>query len=267
MAEDAITIYDKIYDGVVSFFEQTGVLFYNLRDSVLFIIRGKIDWRQVWEQTAAVGFDSLPMTLLISVISGSVLAMQTAEKFALTGADAYVGGLVALAVVREMAPIFSCLTVGARSGTAIAAELANMQVTEQISALQVMRVDPIRYLMLPRLLACIIALPMLTLIGEVTGVLGGMVVAQQVSHLHYIKYLESVWLILTRRDVMVSLYKALIFGVILASISCTVGLSARGGARDVGLSTTRAVVWIAIAIIVADFFLTWIFFGTSYQPG
>ncbi len=264
---ESTSLYETLYDRVSDFFEQTGILFFNLRDALLYLVQGKIEWRQVWEQTAAVGYDSLPMTLLISMISGSVLSLQTAEKFALTGADAYVGGLVALAVVREMAPIFSCLTVGARSGTAIAAELANMQVTEQIAALSIMRVNPIRYLMLPRLLACVIALPMLTLVGEVTGVLAGMVVAQQVSHLHFVKYLESVWLILTRRDIVVSLYKALVFGVLLASISCTVGLSARGGARDVGLSTTRAVVWIAIAIIIADFFLTWIFFGTTYEPG
>lgn len=249
------------------FFSEVGTGFMNLKTTLIFLLQGKIDWRKVWEQTASVGFDSLPMTVLICLISGSVLALQTSEKFALTGANDYVGGLVALAIVREMAPIFACLTVGARSGTAIAAELANMQITEQVAALEVMHVNPIRYLMLPRLIACVVTLPMLTFVGEVVGVAGGAVVAQVVSRLHWIKYSESVWLYLTRRDITISLIKAVVFGVILAVISCTVGLSARGGAREVGRSTTKAVVWTAIAMIIADFFLTWIFFGTTYEVG
>lgn len=252
---------------LIAFLEQSGLLFLNLWEAFRFVVAGKIDWRKVLEQTANIGFDSLPMTMLICLISGSVLALQTAEKFALTGADDYVGGLVALAIVREMGPIFACLTVGARSGTAIAAQLANMQVDEQVSALRVMHVSPVRYLIVPRLVACVIALPLLTLVGEVVGILGGMFVAFSVSNLHYHKYMESVWLFLSRRDVVISLYKALIFGVILAAISCTVGLLAKGGARDVGLSTTKAVVWIAVSIIIVDFILTWIFFGAAYEPG
>ena len=262
------TFFSRVNDRVlIPFLSAIGQLFINLRITLLFLIQGKIDWRKVWEQTASIGFDSLPMTILICLISGSVLALQTAEKFALTGANDYVGGLVALAIVREIAPIFACLTVGARSGTAIAAELANMQITEQVAALEVMHVNPIRYLMLPRLIACVVTLPMLTFVGEVVGVSGGAVVAQVVSRLHWIKYSESVWLYLTRRDITISLVKAAIFGVILAAISCTVGLSARGGAREVGRSTTKAVVWTAIAMIIADFFLSWIFFGTSYDFG
>ncbi len=250
---------------VLRFLEEAGLLFLNVRDSFVYIFKGRTDWSRAIYQTAAVGFDSLPMSILICLIAGSVLALQTADKFAQTGADSYVGALVALAVVREIGPIFTCLAVGARAGTAIAAEIANMKVTEQVDALRVLRVDPVRYLIVPRLLACIIALPLLTIIGEAVAILGGMIVARQVSHLHYHKYLESVWLHLKPYDIRVSLIKAMIFGLILAAISCTIGLNARGGAKDVGLSTTRAVVWISIVIIVADFFLTWIFFGTDYS--
>ncbi len=250
---------------IIQFLDEAGGLFLNLKDSARFLLRGQTDWQKTLMQTAMVGFDSLGMSVLICVITGSVLALQTASKFAQTGTDFYVGGLVALAVVRELGPIFTCLSVGARAGTAIAAEIANMQVTSQIDALRVMGVSPIRYLFLPRLLACMIALPMLTIIGEVAAILGGMQVAYWVAGLHYHMYLESVWLFVKPYDIRVSLLKALIFGVILAAISCTVGLNAKGGAREVGLSTTKAVVWIAITIIVADFFLTWIFFGTSYS--
>lgn len=249
---------------VVSFFDEAGGLFLNVKDSVVYIAKGRTDWQKTIVQTALVGFDSLGMSILICMITGSVLALQTASKFAQTGTDAYVGGLVALAVVRELGPIFTCLSVGARAGTAIAAEIANMKVTNQIDALRVMGVSPVRYLVLPRLLACMLALPMLTIIGEVTAILGGMLVAEWVAGLHYHMYLESVWLFVRPYDVRVSLLKAVIFGLILAAISCTVGLNAKGGAREVGLSTTKAVVWISITIIITDFFLTWIFFGTSY---
>lgn len=253
----------KFWHGVViQFFDEVGQLCLNLRDSLRYIATFRVDFKETLVQTAAVGFDSLAMSVLICVIAGSVLALQTARRFAQSGTDNYVGGLVALAIVREIAPIFTCLAVGARAGTAIAAEIANMKVTEQVDALRVLRVDPIRYLMAPRLLACVIALPFLTMIGETTAVLGGMVVANAVSNLHYSKYLDSVWLFVKPSDIRVSLLKAVIFGLILAAISCTVGLSARGGARDVGLSTTKAVVWISITIIIMDFLLTWIFFGT-----
>jgi phospholipid/cholesterol/gamma-HCH transport system permease protein len=248
---------------ITGFFESVGDLTLNMVNSVKSIGKGRLDIGQTLVQTAIVGFDSLPMSILICVIAGGVLALQTAERLSQSGAENYVGGLVALAIVRELGPIFTCLAVGARAGTAIAAEIANMQVTEQIDALRSMRIDPIRYLMTPRLLACIISLPMLTIVGEVAAILGGMFVARSVVNLHYSKYLDSVWLFVKMSDIRVSLIKAVIFGVILATISCTVGLNARGGARDVGLSTTKAVVWISTTIIVADFFLTWIFFGAG----
>jgi phospholipid/cholesterol/gamma-HCH transport system permease protein len=254
-----------VEEPVLNFFEDIGTLFLNIKDSLVYIFQGNIDWMKTIVQTAVVGFDSLGMSILICVIAGSVLSLQTAAKFAQTGADAYVGGLVALAIVREIGPIFTCLAVGARAGTAIAAEIANMKVNEQIDALRVMRVDPTRYLVVPRVVACIISLPLLTIVGEVVAILGGMIVAQAVANLNYHKYLESVWLILKPYDIRVSMLKAAIFGLILAAISCTVGLNTKGGAREVGLSTTKAVVWISIAIIIADFFLTWIFFGTSYE--
>lgn len=263
--QQAFNLLDNAQKRLVHFLDEAGLLSLNIWTSITYLFKGRVDWKKVLAQTAAVGFDSLPMSILICLIAGSVLALQTAQKFAQTGADNYVGGLVALAVVREIGPIFTCLAVGARAGTAIAAEIANMKVTEQVDALRVLGVDPIRYLMVPRMLACVISLPLLTVIGETMAILGGMVVAQVSSHLHYHKYLESVWLHLKPYDIRVSIIKAVIFGLILAAVSCTVGLNARGGAKDVGLSTTRAVVMISIIIIITDFFLTWVFFGTSYD--
>jgi phospholipid/cholesterol/gamma-HCH transport system permease protein len=250
---------------LTSFADNVGILAVYLWEALGFIFRGKIRWEATLYQIASIGYDSLPMALLICVISGSVLALQTAEKFAQTGADAYVGGLVSVAIVREIAPIFACLAVSARSGTAIASEIANMKVTDQIDALKIMHVSPIRYLMVPKLIGCIISLPLLTLLGEIAAVIGGGVVAQGAAHLHFTKYFESVWLHLAPYDIEVSLIKAVVFGVLLASIACTVGLTTKGGAKDVGLSTTKAAVAVSLTIVVVDFVLTWIFFGTTFD--
>lgn len=260
-----LNLHNRFWTALEDLLAALGLVCLNLWDVVRFTVRGQIDWGKTVTQIATIGFDSLPVSLLICLIAGSVLSLQTAAKFALTGADAYVGGLVALAMVREIAPIFSALAVGARAGTAIAAELANMRVTEQVDALRMMRISPIRYLMVPRTLACLVSLPILTLLGEIIGILGGMVVARGVTGLHYSKYLESVWLNLGRYDINVSLVKAAVFGLVLAAISCTVGISTKGGAREVGRSTTRSVVWISIVTIIVDFFLTWIFFGTTLE--
>lgn len=245
--------------------EEIGQVSINLTQSFRFIWRGRINVWHVFQQTAAIGFDSIPIAMIISLISGCVLALHAADKFAMTGANAYVGSLVALAMVREMAPIFAALSVGARSGTAIASEIANMAVTNQLDAMRMMRVNPIRYLMVPRVLACILSLPLITILAEAVGIIGGMVTAQATAKIHYAMFLDSVWLALEWNDIQVSLIKAVVFGLILAGISVTTGLKAKGGARNVGLATTQATVWVAISIIIADFFLTWIFFGTSFN--
>lgn len=218
-------------------------------------------WTRTLRQAATLGFDSLLMTLIINLISGSVLALQTAEKFAMSGAERYVGGLVAIAVVREIAPVFTGLAVGAKGGTAIASELAHMQVTNQIASMRLLGIHPVRYLVLPRVLAATVMLPMLTLCSILMSNLGGMAVSRFVVHIHSAQYLESIWLTLTPRDIEISLLKATVFGALLSIISATVGLSTQGGAQEVGRATTRAAVLTAIAIIVLDFLLTWTFYG------
>lgn len=250
---------------VEGMFEGIGQVTQNLGQAIHYIWEHRINSRQVMQMMAEVGFDSVPIALIISFIAGCVLALHAAERFAMTGANAYVGALVALAMVREMAPIFTALAVGARAGTAISAEIANMAVTNQLDALNMMHVSPIRYLMVPRLLACIICLPLITLLAEAIGIFGGMMTARYTALIHPNLFLDSVKLSVELYDIEVSLIKAAIFGLILAAIAVTVGLNTRGGARNVGLATTQATVWTAITIIVADFFLTWIFFGTSFR--
>jgi phospholipid/cholesterol/gamma-HCH transport system permease protein len=247
-------------------FDWIGFVVLRLQTSLFYILTGRVDLALTYKLISKIGFDGLPVSLLITFIAGSVLALQTADKFARTGAEGYVGGLVAIAVCREMSPIFTCLTVGAQSGTAIAAELAHWQITSQTDALQVLRVDPVRILMAPRVLACLVALPLMTLLCNVSAMAGGMLVARFAAHLHPAKYLESVWLMLRPFDIVAGGIKALVFALLMVGVSCSLGLRAKGGAAAVGRSATLAAVWTAMLIMVADFLLTWFLFIQSGVP-
>lgn len=252
---------------IVWFFESLGQASVYTWQSLRYIFQGRIQWNQVMEQAGSLGADAAPMALLICLVAGGVLSLQAALKFVQTGADDYVGGLVSLAIVREISPMFIGLAVGARSGTSIAAEIGQMKVSEQVDALRMMHVDPIRYLMVPRLIACVMVLPLLTMLGNILATVGGMLIAMQVANIHYKKFLNSVWMNLTPYDLRTSIIKALILGALLAIVACTLGLQTRGGAKGVGITTKRAAIWIAIVMIIADFLLSWLMFGTSLQGG
>jgi len=240
-----------------------GAIVSYLGQTIGFILKGRVHWQKVMEQSALIGVNSAPIAIVIATIAGSVLALQVAARFAQNGADAYVGGLVGLAIIREIGPIFTALAVGARSGTAITSEIANMKVSEQIDALEIMHISPVRYLFVPRVFACVLSLPLLNIIGSFVAVISGMLIARNLIHLHFNKYLDSIWLFIKPYDIRVSLGKSLVFGLLVALICCTLGLQTRGGAKEVGTSTTKAAVWTAIAIIIADFLMTWIFFGNK----
>lgn len=231
-------------------------LFYSLK----YIFQGKVGLKNTVFQAATIGYDSLPIALTISLIAGGVLSLQVSQQFYLSGADSYVGGLISMAVTREMAPIFASLAIGARAGTAITAEIGNMSVTEQIDALKTLKVEPVAYLLAPRLLAGLIVVPMITVVAEFVGILGGMFIANNAIALHPYRYLKSVWLYTDVYDINVSIVKAAVFGVLITLICTTHGLMARGGAKEVGLATTKAAIWTAVAIPLFDLLMSWIFF-------
>ena len=232
-------------------------LFYALR----YIFQRKVSLKNIIFQAATIGYDSLPIALTISLIAGGVLSLQVSQQFFLSGADSYVGGLIAIAITREMAPIFASLAIGARAGTAITAEIGNMSVTEQIDALKVLKVEPIAYLLAPRLIAGLVVVPMVTIIAELIGIIGGMFIANNAISLHPFRYIKSVWLYTDAYDIGASLVKAAVFGVLITLICATHGLMTRGGAREVGLATTKAAIWTAVAIPLFDLLLSWIFFA------
>lgn len=233
----------------------------NLLDSLKYFFKGQISLKNTFIQAAIIGFDSAPIAIIISLVSGAVLALQISKQFIQNGADAYIGGLVAVTIIREIAPLFASLAIGARAGTAITAEIANMKVTEQIDALRLLRVDPVYYLVLPRILAGGIMIPLVTVLAMFIGTLGGMIVAKLTVNLHFIRYITSVWLYTDIYDIKTSLVKAMVFGILITLICATIGLLTEGGAKEVGRSTTKAAIWSATAVIIADYLLTWIFYS------
>jgi phospholipid/cholesterol/gamma-HCH transport system permease protein len=136
-----------------------------------------------------------------------------------------------------------------------------MKVTEQIDALKILKVDPAYYLILPRIVAGMLMVPLVTILAEFIGVLGGMIVAKIVVNLHFNRFIDSVWRLTTTYDIRMSLVKAMVFGLLITIICTTIGLLTKGGAKEVGKATTRAAIWTASAVILADYILTWIFYG------
>ena len=232
----------------------------NLFKSVIYVLKGNTKFSAVLSQAAAISYDSLIISLVIVFVSAAVIAIQVSKQFLMTGAEAYVGGSIAIVMIREIAPGFVALAIGARAGTAISAEIANMKVTSQVDAIKTLKVDPVGYYFSPRILAAAITVPMVVLIAEVVGILGGLLISYLTIGLHPARYINSVWLWLSTRDIYISLFKAFIFGSLIALVCATQGYETKGGAKDVGVSTTKAAVLSTVYMLIADFIINIIFY-------
>ncbi|MGK7950020.1 MAG: MlaE family lipid ABC transporter permease subunit [Xenococcaceae cyanobacterium] len=231
---------------------------------VVHLFKIKIHRRNTLEQMAAVGPDSLGIALVTAAFVGMVFTIQVAREFLYFGAGQAVGGVLALALTRELAPVLTAVVIAGRVGSAFAAEIGTMRVTEQIDALYILKTDPIDYLVIPRVLACSLMLPILTLFSLVTGLLGGMLIAEHLYSISQVAFLDSVNNFVQVWDLCTALIKAAVFGAIVAIIGCSWGLTTTGGAKGVGQSTTTAVVTALLSIFIANFFLSWIMFqGTG----
>ena len=232
----------------------------NLYSSVRYTLSGNTRFSAVLSQAAAISYDSLIISLVIVFVSAAVIAIQVSKQFLMTGAEAYVGGSIAIVMIREIAPGFVALAIGARAGTAISAEIANMKVTSQVDAIKTLKVDPVGSYFAPRILASAITVPMVVLIAELIGIIGGLIVANLTIGLHPARYINSVWLWLSTRDIYISLFKAFIFGSLIALVCATQGYETTGGAKDVGISTTKAAVLSTVYMLLADFIINIIFY-------
>jgi len=232
----------------------------NLYISLCYLISGKSRLSHALNQAAAISYDSLIISLVIAFVSAAVIAIQVSKQFLMSGAETYIGGSIAIVMIREIAPGFVALAIGARAGTAISAEIANMQVTSQVDAIKTLKVDPVGYYFSPRILAAAITVPMVVMIAEVVGILGGLLVSHATIGLHPARYINSVWLWLNSRDIYISLFKGFVFGILIALVCATQGYETKGGAKDVGESTTNAAVLSTVYMLVADFIINIIFY-------
>ena len=207
-----------------------------------------------------VGVDSVPVVFLTAMFTGMVLALQTYDGFSRFHAEGYVGSVVSLSMLKELAPVLTALMVAGRAGSAMAAELGTMRVTEQIDALRALATDPVQYLAVPRVLATTIMMPFLVVMADAIGIYGGYLVAVNLLHANPVIYVTNTFQFLDMEDLVSGLIKAAVFGLLIALIGCMKGLYTTGGAEGVGRSTTKAVVASSLAILLSDFFLTKIFF-------
>jgi len=220
------------------------------------ILKGKLCRRNLIEQMATVGFGSLNSVLLIAFFAGMIFTIQSARELIRFGAIYAVGGAFAVAFCRELAPVLTAAIVAGQIGSAFAAEIGEMQVTEQIDALYMLRTNPIDYLVLPRVVACCIMLPVLTVFALVVGIVGGVFVAANFYDVPYRVFLDSVREFLQLGDLFSVVVKAFIFGGIVGIIGCGWGLTTKGGAKGVSRSTTAAVVTSWVVIFIVDFLLS-----------
>jgi phospholipid/cholesterol/gamma-HCH transport system permease protein len=204
---------------------------------------------------------SLPVVALTAIFSGMVIALQSYTGFARYGATSAVANIVLISVVRELAPVLAGLMVAGRVGAAMAAELGTMRVTDQIDALRTLSTSPMKYLIAPRLLAGVLALPLLVLVADILGVMGGFIVATAKLGFSAHSYLTNTLNFLQWNDVNLSLAKAAVFGLLVSLMGCYHGFNSRGGAQGVGSATTSAVVSASILILAFDYVLTELFFA------
>jgi phospholipid/cholesterol/gamma-HCH transport system permease protein len=242
---------------VIRVFEDVGGFFSMLGRVAFWAVRPPYDVPELFRQMVRVGFDSIPVVLVTTLFTGMVLALQTFNGFARFHAENLVGSVVALSLTRELAPVLTALMVTGRVGSAMAAELGTMRVTEQIDALTSLATEPVQYLIVPRVTASVLMMPLLVIMGDAVGIYGGYLVAVQLLGANPVAYVDNSFQYLHVSDDVVSgIIKAAVFGLVFSLIACVRGYTTTGGAEGVGKSTTRAVVSGSLTVLVVDFFLT-----------
>lgn len=246
---------------LLSFFQNIGKISMFLSNAVLHCFTPPWYPRLLVKQFIDIGYYSLPVVGMTALFTGMVLALQSYTGFARFNAESAIASVVALSVTRELAPVLAGLMVAGRVGASIAAEIGTMKVTEQIDALVTLSVNPLNYLVAPRLVAGTLMLPTLVLIGDIIGIFGGYLVSIYNLGFSPGSYLTQTWNILESMDVISGLVKAAVFGFIVSLMGCYHGFNSGRGAQGVGSATTYAVVSSSILILIFNFILTKVFFS------
>ena len=244
----------------LSFLEESGRMLILLMRVFKGLFKRPFPLKLTIQQMEEVGVRSLPVVLITAVFTGAVLALQTFSGFKRFGAEGLVGTVVALSMTRELGPVLASIMVAGRVGSAMAAELGTMKVTEQIDALETLATDPVHYLVVPRFVASLIMMPFLVVFADLVGIFGGYSVAVTALGTSSSIYINRTLQFLEYPDIMVGLFKSVVFGMIIALVGCHMGFFTSGGAEGVGKATTRAVVVASILILISNYLLTAIFF-------
>jgi phospholipid/cholesterol/gamma-HCH transport system permease protein len=247
---------DRALGPIFSLLEGIGSVVLLTGQTVLWMVRPPYRVGQLFLAMEFIGVQSVFIVALTGTFSGMVLALQTTNSLRQFGAEGVVGSVVAISMAREISPVFASLMVTARAGSAIAAELGNMRVTEQIDAILTMAVSPVQFLLSPRLLASVIMVPLLCILYSSVGMVGAWVVAVKGLGVDPGVFISNIEKYMSPSDFWMGEIKAAVFGFLLCAISCHQGYFASGGARGVGLATTKAVVQSAVALLIANYLIT-----------
>ncbi len=231
-----------------------------LFSTLAWMVRPPYRIHEIFKQMEFVGVNSLPVVLITGAFTGMVLAIQTYYGFRMFGGESLVGATVALSMARELGPAITALMVTGRAGSAMAAEIGTMRVTEQIDALYTMSVNPVQYLIMPRVIAGIVMLPMLTIVSDFIGIVGGYFVGVGLLNINSGIFIARIVEFVDLSDIINGLIKASVFGLILSLVGCYKGFNTSGGAAGVGRATTQAVVVSSVSILISDYFLTAVMF-------
>ncbi|MHB9096628.1 MAG: MlaE family ABC transporter permease [Syntrophales bacterium] len=251
---------DRLGRGVLANVEEMGKILLLFLSVLAWMVRPPLKLRNIFKQMEFVGVKSIFVVVLTGTFTGMVMALQGYHGFRMFSAESLVGGTVALVMARELGPVLTSLMVTARAGSAMAAELGTMRVTEQIDALAVMAANPVKHLIVPRVIAGVLMVPVLTVVSDFVGVLGGYFVGVHILGINSGIFVKNITRIVEISDIFNGLVKAACFGLILSVVGCYKGFNTTGGAEGVGRATTEAVVLASIAILVSDYFLTAIMF-------
>ena len=252
----------SLLKAISNFLEEFGEIVFFIKETFSLMFKRPYRIHLLIQQMYFVGIGSIFIVLLTGFFSGAVFTLESAIAFAMFGADGLVGSTVIISITREIGPVFCALMVTGRAASAMATELGTMRVSEQIDAMDTLAVLPIQYLVVPRVLAGFIMLPILTFLFDLVGVLGTYTVAIHFLDIDKGIFWHKIWWYLDPDDIYSGLIKAAFFGLTLSILGCYKGFNASGGARGVGVATTQAVVASSVAIFILDYILTLVMFST-----
>ena len=253
-------IFSGLLETITDFLDTLGKITQSGIQVLKGIFKGNVNSKELIEQCARFGVSSLPITLTIVAMTSVIIASQVALEMVKQGGGNYIGMMIMILTVREMAVIMSGFAIISMIGSSLASEIATMKVTDQIDAIQVLKVNPIEHLFIPRVLSGMLMMPFVTILSAAVGVIAGAITSDLFAGLSYRAYFDSAWLGVYMKDLWVSMLKAVVFGGTISLISCSCGFYATGGAKGVGLATTKAVVWSFVAIVIWDMIFAIVFF-------